>query len=79
MLKIVVDDESLLEEMSENLTECCQTEPCSNCAAVKEAVKNNDVEEFMRLTNYDDAKEAEEEMVICKRCMWFYIDEVEII
>lgn len=78
MLKIVVDDESLLEEMSENLTDCCMTEPCSNCAVVKRAVKNNDIEEFMHLTNYDE-KEASEEINVCKRCMWYYIDEVDYV
>lgn len=78
MLKIVTDDECLLEEMSENLTELSQPEACSNCADVKEAVKTNSVASFCRITGVG-LEEAAEEMANCKKCMWYYIDEVEFI
>ena len=78
MLKIVVDDESLLVEMSENITECRQSEACSNCKAVKEAVKNNDDAQFVYLTGYN-IEEAEDQKNSCRCCMWYYVDEVEFV
>lgn len=79
MLKLIASDENLVDEMSENVTELCQSEPCSNCAACKEALKADDLGLFGLVINSESPEDVAELSACCRRCIWYYIDVVEII
>lgn len=74
MIKIVTNED--LGEMSQYLTPDFQNEPCSNCCEVRLAIKNGDVKQFQRLTNWPE-EEAEGAISVCRQCLWFWVDEVE--
>lgn len=78
MMKLVTDDELLVAEMSAYLTELDDIEPCANCEKVKETIRRRNKVEFCQETNFS-AEEAEQEMKKCKHCIWYWIDEVEVI
>lgn len=63
--------------MSEHLQPDGMTEECANCYDVKESIKNNDPETFCLVTGYSK-NEACSEMIRCKKCIWFWLDEVEV-
>lgn len=73
MIKIITDED--LVGMSQYLTPDCQDEPCSNCLDVKAAIKRGDIKQFRLITHWPE-DEAEEAILSCHRCLWYWVDDV---
>ena len=74
MIKIVTDED--LHEMSAWVTPNTQDAPCSDCYDIKRAINAGDMKQFQRLINCTP-DEAPDAVKTCRRCLWFWVDEVE--
>lgn len=78
MIKLVCDTAKEYEDILMSLCGNGDCDACGNCREIKKSLKADPVdwEYFKELFGSDEKRELEDAADICRRCIFFYIDEV---